>query len=367
MVKNILKIENVTKSFNGILAVNNVSITIYAGEFFSILGPSGCGKTTLLRIIAGFEIPDSGFIYLEDAIINSEPPYKRNLNTVFQNYALFPHLNIYENVAFGLKIKGLKKEIIDEKVYNSLKLVGLTGQDLKKPHQLSGGQQQRVALARAIVNEPPILLLDEPLGALDLKLRHQMQRELKDLQRRLGITFIYVTHDQEEALTMSDRIAIMKAGKIEQIGKPIEIYEKPVSSFVANFLGTSNIFTGNLTNGNGIIYTLVTENGVKIKTIGDKNVKTGLCKVMIRPEKIQIYPTEPKNFPLERVNLLKGEIEHIIYLGTILQFIINLNGDKLTVFEKNSSYINNFYENQEVFVSWDIENTLILSEKSIYN
>ena len=216
----IVRAQDVVKRFGEVAAVDGVSIEAFAGEFFSILGPSGCGKTTLLRLIAGLEEPDSGAIYLGGKLTNATPAYQRDVNMVFQNYALFPHMNVHENTAFGLKVKRVRKDEIDDRVSNALKLVGLSDMASRKPRQLSGGQQQRVALARALVNQPSVLLLDEPLGALDLKLRKQMQMELKSLQRKLGITFIYVTHDQEEALTMSDRIAVMCVGAIEQVGTP---------------------------------------------------------------------------------------------------------------------------------------------------
>ena len=360
MEKNIVQLKNVVKRFRDVTALDNVSVEIPAGQFFSILGPSGCGKTTLLRLIAGFEIPDAGEIYLEDQMINNIPPYRRNVNTVFQNYALFPHLNIYENVAFGLKLKGIKRDEIGGRVARALDLVGLSGLEKRMPKQLSGGQQQRVALARALVNEPPVLLLDEPLGALDLKLRRQMQVELKSLQKRLGITFIYVTHDQEEALTMSDRIAIMQGGKIEQLGNPSYVYEKPKTEFVANFMGISNLFKGNLRNGNGTIYTLTTPEGLEIKALGEGVRPGGNATVMVRPEKIQISPCRPEG---PSKNILHGTIEDVIYLGTVIQFIVRMNDQKLIVLEKNYDRSSEFGANQDVFLSWDIDNTFVLTEK----
>ncbi|HPZ06961.1 MAG TPA: ABC transporter ATP-binding protein [Candidatus Eremiobacteraeota bacterium] len=362
MKKNIVQIKDVVKRFGNVLALDHVSLEIPSGEFFSILGPSGCGKTTLLRLIAGFEIPDSGEIFLEDKMINSTPPYRRNVNTVFQNYALFPHMNIYDNVAFGLKLKGIGRAEIKERVMRSLDLVGLSGMGDRKPRQLSGGQQQRVALSRALVNEPPVLLLDEPLGALDLKLRRQMQVELKSLQKRLGITFIYVTHDQEEALTMSDRIAIMQTGKIEQMDIPPQIYERPRTEFVANFIGISNLFSGNLRNGNGKIYTLTTSDGFEIKATGEGIRPERNATVMVRPEKIQITPGEPKNMS-HNINILQGKIEDMIYLGNVIQFIVKLKEQKLIVLEKNYDKTFEFKPDQDVFVSWDIYSTFVLSER----
>jgi spermidine/putrescine transport system ATP-binding protein len=352
----IVCMDNIVKKFGSVVAVDNISFNIFAGEFFSILGPSGCGKTSLLRLIAGLEKSDSGLIYLNGNIINQIPPYRRDVNMVFQNYALFPHMNVYENISFGLKLKGMKKNKIDEKVSNILETVGLIGMGSRRPGKLSGGEQQRVALARALVNEPSVLLLDEPLGALDLKLRKQMQLELKSLQKKLGITFIYVTHDQEEALTMSDRIAIMNLGKLEQLGTPLEVYEHPQSEFVANFIGISNIFSGSLTNGSGSVLLLTTPDGLEIKALQNGLDYPKEATAMVRPEKIQITIDKPKNGD----NSFYGEIEDMIYLGTVVQFIMNLNGRKLTILEKNQEKNLRFSLKQKVFASWDISNTVIM-------
>lgn len=237
-------LKNVCKEFDGVEVLSNINLYIRKNEFLTLLGPSGCGKTTLLRLLGGFETPTSGDILFEGKSIVSTPPYKRKLNTVFQRYALFPHYNVFDNVAFGLKIKKLPKDEIRQKVREKLKLVGLSGYENRTIDTLSGGQQQRVAIARALVNEPELLLLDEPLGALDLKFRKEMQLELKRMQKQLGITFVYVTHDQEEALSMSDTIAVMDSGRIQQIGTPVMIYNEPVNSFVADFIGESNILYG---------------------------------------------------------------------------------------------------------------------------
>ena len=242
MAEIIVKVDNVNKKYGDNHVVKDLNMEIKKGEFLTMLGPSGCGKTTTLRMIAGFETPTDGNIYIEGEEIQNTEPFDREVNTVFQNYALFPHMTIYDNIAFGLSIKNVNKAEIKERVAEMLELVQLQGYENRKPDQLSGGQKQRVAIARALINRPKVLLLDEPLGALDLKLRKQMQFELKRLQKKLGITFIYVTHDQEEALTMSDRIAIMYGGNLEQIGTPEEIYEKPTSKFVADVIGGSNIF-----------------------------------------------------------------------------------------------------------------------------
>lgn len=352
----IVCMDNVVRKFGNVVAVDHISIDVFAGEFFSILGPSGCGKSSLLRLIAGLERPDSGLIYLNGNVINSIPPYRRDVNMVFQSYALFPHMNVSENISFGLKLKGMKKDRIDEKVSTILETVGLPGLGSRKPRQLSGGQQQRVALARALVNEPKVLLLDEPLGALDLKLRKQMQMELKSLQKKLGITFIYVTHDQEEALTMSDRIAIMKAGKLEQLGSPSDVYENPESEFVANFIGTSNLFSGSLANGNGPVLLLTTTDGMKIKALHNSADYPNQATAMVRPEKIRITLHKPEKCD----NSFHCEIEDVVYMGTFMQFIMNLNGRKLVVLEKNYDKTTKFSLNQKVFASWDMTSTVIM-------
>src|SRR4051812_15329216 len=255
-------IENVTKRFDDVVAVDDLSLEIERGSFFAMLGPSGCGKTTTLRMIGGFEEPTGGTIYLGDTEVSRLPSYKRDVNTVFQSYALFPHLSIFENVAFGLRRKGVAKSDVKQRVGDALELVDLTGREKRKPSQLSGGQQQRVALARALVNRPRVLLLDEPLGALDLKLRKQMQLELKRIQHEVGITFVHVTHDQEEAMTMADQIAVMDAGHIEQLGGPTELYETPRTAFVAGFLGVSNLIHG--TARDGVVETA--NGGIKLQT-----------------------------------------------------------------------------------------------------
>ncbi len=241
---NIIELKGITKSYGKDTILDNLSLNIKKNEFLTLLGPSGCGKTTTLKIIAGFETADSGQVVFENNIINDIPPYERQLNTVFQKYALFPHMNVYENIAFGLKLKKMPKDVIDQKVKEMLKLVALEGYENRDIEALSGGQQQRVAIARALVNEPKVLLLDEPLGALDMKLRKGMQIELKRIQQKLGITFIFVTHDQEEALTMSDTIVVMNKGVIQQMGSPEDIYNEPANAFVADFIGESNILDG---------------------------------------------------------------------------------------------------------------------------
>ena len=278
-----LELSNVKKTFGATIAVEDFSLSIAQGEFVSFLGPSGCGKTTTLRLLGGFDSPDSGDILFDGKCINDVPPNKRSLNTVFQKYSLFTHMNIYENVAFGLKIKKLDKNTIAKKVSEALRLVNLSGFESRMPDSLSGGQQQRVAIARAIVNEPEVLLFDEPLGALDLKLRQEMQLELKTLQRSLGITFVYVTHDQEEALTMSDSIVVMSHGKIQQYGSPIDIYNEPKNRFVAQFIGESNIYDGVMNED-----FCVTFLGKKIKCVDKGFENDESIDVVVRPEDVKI-------------------------------------------------------------------------------
>ena len=259
-----VRLENVIKQFGGWTAVDNISLTIEGGEFFSLLGPSGCGKSTTLSMIGGFETPSAGAIYLDGEDVSRQPSYKRDVNTVFQSYALFPHLTIFENVAFGLRRKGVKSDEVTQRTSEMLELVDLAGFAKRKPGQLSGGQAQRVALARALVNKPKLLLLDEPLGALDLKLRKQMQIELKRIQSEVGITFLFVTHDQEEAMAMSDRLAVMSKGRIEQVGTPADVYDHPATEFVASFLGASNLLPGSITAQNGAQAQVTLEDGAII-------------------------------------------------------------------------------------------------------
>lgn len=285
--KVLIKFRNIVKEFDGTIVLKGINLDIYENEFVTLLGPSGCGKTTLLRILGGFLEADEGVVIFDDEDIKELPPYKRELNTVFQKYALFPHMNVYDNIAFGLKIKKMSKDVIDQKVMRMLKLIGLEGFENKNVTTLSGGQQQRIAIARALVNEPKVLLLDEPLGALDLKLRKEMQYELKRIQQEVGITFIYVTHDQEEALTMSDKIVIMKGGEIQQVGTPQEIYNEPVNKYVANFIGESNVISG----------VMIEDYKVKFDDQIFDCVDFGFkpnekVDVVLRPEDIDIVPLE---------------------------------------------------------------------------
>ncbi len=304
--KHLIEFKNVSKSFSGNMVLDNVNLYINKKEFLTILGPSGCGKTTMLRILAGFEEQSGGEIDFNGAPLNSIPNYKRRINTVFQNYALFPHLNVFDNVAFGLKLKKLPKETIKEKVVSMLNLVNLAGFEKRKVDRLSGGQQQRVAIARALVNEPEVLLLDEPLGALDLKLRKEMQLELKNMQQTLGITFVFVTHDQEEALTMSDTIMVMNKGKIQQIGTPIDIYNEPNNAFVADFIGESNILTGIMK-----LDKLVNFCGLDFECLDFGFEPNEEVDVVIRPEDFKLS----QDMGQETNAQLKGEVLSEIFKG----------------------------------------------------
>lgn len=308
----IIRLVGISKQFNGQQVLDNINLYINRNEFLTLLGPSGCGKTTTLRIIGGFESPDVGDILFEGKKINDLPPYKRKLNTVFQRYALFTHMNVYENVAFGLKIKKMDKKVIDHKVKEVLELVNLSGYENRDIESLSGGQQQRIAIARALVNEPQVLLLDEPLGALDLKLRKDMQLELKKIQQSLGITFVYVTHDQEEALTMSDTIVVMNEGKIQQIGNPVDIYNEPKNAFVADFIGESNIIDGVMVRD---FYAEFAGKGFHCVDKGfSDNEKVD---VVIRPEDIKLVPFEE--------GMIQGVVESVIFKGVHYEMMIKGN------------------------------------------
>ena len=323
--KIVVKLDNITKSFEDGEILKPINLDVYEGEFLTFLGPSGCGKTTTLRIIAGFESPTSGKVLLDGQDVTELPPYKRNVNTVFQNYALFPHMNIFDNVAFGLVEKKTDKKVIAEKVNQMLEMVQLGKMGSRKPSQLSGGQKQRVAIARALANDPKVLLLDEPLGALDMKLRKRMQLELKALQKSLGITFIYVTHDQEEALTMSDRIVVMNKGKFEQIGTAREIYEHPKTKFVADFIGESNIFEAGVVENKDGIVKLVMENG-HVQANGKDFIKDEIVYICVRPENVHISTTPAENFTL------KGYVTDQIFVGNAVKTVVSLpNGDQVKV------------------------------------
>ena len=315
-----IRLDRVTKSFGDVIAVDDLTLEIPRGSFFALLGPSGCGKTTTLRMIGGFEEPTAGLIYLGEREVSGTPPYKRDVNTVFQSYALFPHLSIFENVAFGLRRKGTRGGNLKGKVEEMLDLVQLSGYGKRKPRQLSGGQQQRVALARALVNSPRVLLLDEPLGALDLKLRKEMQLFIKRLQHDVGITFIHVTHDQEEAMTMADRIAVMNEGQIEQLGTPDELYERPQTAFVASFLGISNLLTGAVAGPDEVRL----EDGTTVRVRnGSLNGRKGRVAVGIRPEKIRPDDHDPNRLP--------GKVKERAYIGVSTQYIVETPNGNITV------------------------------------
>lgn len=328
----LIEIRNLTKSFGAVRAVDGVDLDIHAGEFLTLLGPSGSGKTTVLRMIAGFETPDSGSVQLNGVDITYLPPYERDVNTVFQDYALFPHMDVISNIEYGLRVKGIAKDERRQKALKALEQVRLSGYENRKPNQLSGGQRQRVALARALVNRPSVLLLDEPLGALDLKLRQQMQIELKELQREVGITFIFVTHDQEEALTMSDRIAVFDKGRIQQLDKPSAIYERPTNEFVAGFVGISNLISG----------------AAAQAILGKSGTFT------VRPEKIHIGK------PQSNMRSAEGLIKEVEYLGPSTRFLVQLDaGVTLMALRQNSAESSLDVEalrNSRTTLSWEHSN-----------
>ena len=327
-----VRLEDVTKTYGpDVVAVDHITLDVVDGEFFSLLGPSGCGKTTTLRMIGGFEEPTSGRIELQGKDVTWLPPYQRNVNTVFQSYALFPHLSIFENVAFGLRRKHVKGDEVKQRVGEALELVQLVGYESRKPGQLSGGQAQRVALARALVNRPAVLLLDEPLGALDLKLRKQMGIELKRIQREVGITFVYVTHDQEEAMTMSDRIAVMNKGRYEQLAGPETLYERPATRFVAGFVGASNLLEGRV-GSDGDMWTVTLPSGAVVrapKSLGDIG---NAGAIGVRPEKLALLEPGQES----RGNRLDGVVVDTSYLGVITQYVVEGDGGlRLLVSEQN--------------------------------
>ena len=332
-----VRLERVSKHFGDLVAVRDLDLDIGSGEFFTLLGPSGCGKTTTLRMIAGFEQPTAGRVLIDGADVAGLPSYKRPTNTVFQSYALFPHLSVKDNVAFGLRRKRVPKDEIKRRVDGELERVGLAAEINRRPNQLSGGQQQRVALARALVNLPKVLLLDEPLGALDLKLRKGLQVELKRIQRDVGITFVYVTHDQEEALTMSDRIAVMSNGIVEQVDTPENVYERPATTFVAGFIGVSNLMPGMVKSASGGRAMIELDTGIEVEASVDGIAGGERCHAVVRPEKLQISPAsaEPSRDGLPGVD---GVVRSSIYLGTATQIEVSLPGDVfMTVLVPNAS------------------------------
>ncbi|HEY9901191.1 MAG TPA: ABC transporter ATP-binding protein [Candidatus Sericytochromatia bacterium] len=357
-----VELRKVFKVFDGETAVRGVDLTIHRGEFFSILGPSGCGKTTTLRLIAGFEMPSAGEVLIQGQSMNHIPPHRRPVNTVFQSYALFNHLRVSENVAFGLRLKKIKPSEVEERVKQALKQVKLEGLANRFPSQLSGGQQQRVALARALVNRPTVVLLDEPLGALDLKLRKEMQVELSNLHKDLGLTFVLVTHDQEEAMSLSDRIAVMRAGKIEQIGTPADIYERPQTTFVADFIGDTNLFKGRLDSVDTSSLQITTTTGLKIvvqpKSPQDAPSNSHELVVSVRPEKIRLSLTPPES----KINCFEGRLQHVMYLGTHVHYLVELlSGDRITVMLPNVT--NKLPDpNTPVYARWAASDCLALEE-----
>ncbi|MEC4984087.1 MAG: ABC transporter ATP-binding protein [Oscillatoria sp. PMC 1068.18] len=357
-----VELRKVFKVFHGETAVRGVDIAIHPGEFFSILGPSGCGKTTTLRLIAGFETPSAGEVLIQHKSMNQVPAYRRPVNTVFQSYALFNHLSVAENIAFGLRIKKLSKSEVEARVKEALKSVQMLDYAKRFPNQLSGGQQQRVALARALVNRPAVVLLDEPLGALDLKLRKEMQVVLSKLHNELGLTFVMVTHDQEEALSLSDRIAVMRGGKIEQIGSPAEIYERPRTAFVADFIGDTNLFEGRVTADEASVVKVFTGKGLEIRVKTDEQQRSlpqnsHKVVVSVRPEKIKLSLEPPTSVP----NCFEARLKHIMYLGTHIHYVVELtaSGDSLQVMQPNT--IAKLPEvNSSIYAHWLAEDCLAL-------
>lgn len=356
----------VTPEGNLLNAVDHVTMQIKNGEFFSMLGSSGCGKTTSLRMIAGFEWPTQGEVYIEGKAMGHTPPFQRKVNTVFQNYALFQHMTVFQNVAFGLEMEGAPKDEIEKRVKRALEMVQLTGMERRKPRQLSGGQQQRVALARALVKTPDVLLLDEPLGALDLKLRKEMQLELKALQQQLGITFIYVTHDQEEALTMSDRIAVMSKGKVMQMGTPVEIYERPANKFVADFIGESNFLDGKIKSisaNEASVYVPALNAELSGVPMSKDLVNGEEVVISIRPEKIRIVEADS-----EKEGVFRAKVVNSIYIGSDTHVFLDCSGLRLKVMEQNHiSRLDPFsfyHKDQEVGVYLMPENTLVLKKEA---
>lgn len=359
-IKNDVELRKVFKVYNGETAVRGIDLSIRQGEFFSILGPSGCGKTTTLRLIAGFEEPTAGEVLIRGQAMAGVPPYRRPVNTVFQSYALFNHMTVWDNIAFGLRIKNCAKTELQQRVGEALNLVKMESFARRFPAQLSGGQQQRVALARALVNRPTVVLLDEPLGALDLKLRKEMQVELSNLHRELGVTFIMVTHDQEEALSLSDRIAVMNDGRVEQVGTPKQIYEFPQSPFVADFIGDTNLLRGQIEWADSTMLKVTTPNGLKVVVKTPEpwnNTHTKQVVLSVRPEKIHLSLDNPGSL----TNCFEGQLKHTMYLGTHVHYMVELSsGDCLTVLQSNR--LEHLPENDTpIYVHWAAADCLALA------
>ena len=353
----IVSLADVTKRYGEVTAVDRLSLDIARGEFLTLLGPSGSGKTTTLMMIAGFENPDSGGVFLEGEMVTFKPPYKRNIGMAFQSYALFPHLTIFDNIAFPLRMRRRPKDEIGREVARTLELVRLSGYQRRYPRQLSGGQQQRVALARALVYNPPVLLMDEPLGALDKKLREHMQLEIKHLHESIGITIIYVTHDQSEALTMSDRIALMNEGRIEQVGSPTELYERPVNHFVADFIGDTNLLAEMEVAGQGEgALSLVCASGLKLNLPAAGKEVPAKVSLAIRPERIAILGPEE-----ERDQVFGGRVEEVVYLGDTYRYSVLLEGcQEVTVNVKNDLTREVLKKGREVRVGWNHKDVNLL-------
>jgi spermidine/putrescine transport system ATP-binding protein len=356
-----ISLQSVGKRFGSVVAVRETNLDIHDGEFFSMLGPSGCGKTTTLRMIAGFEVPDEGSVLLRGIDVTSTPPNQRNVNTVFQHYALFPHMSVYDNVSFGLELKKVPRGERRERVAEMLRVVQLEGMEKRKPQQLSGGQQQRVALARALVNRPAALLLDEPLGALDVKLRKQMQLELKRIQSELGTTFVYVTHDQEEALTMSDRIAVMNGGDIEQIGDPKEIYEHPLTPFVADFVGSLNAFDLRVDEVSDGVAVMRVNERERLVVPSSSGTRAGdELRVAVRPERVRI---EPRNGRApEGGSLVEGTVVELVYLGGLTQFHVDTGAAGRIVSHRMDDEVAAVLEpGKRVVLTWPAEHAYVLA------
>ncbi len=362
-----VRLERVSKHYHDVVAVGDLSLDIVRGEFFSLLGPSGCGKTTTLRMIGGFEQVTAGTVHLGEQDVTDLPPHRRDVNTVFQSYALFPHLDIFENVAFGLRRRKVPQEEIRRRVGEMLELVELPHVERRRPDQLSGGQQQRVALARALINQPRVLLLDEPLGALDLKLRKQMQIELKRIQEEVGITFIYVTHDQDEAMTMSDRIAVMQAGRIEQLGDPSELYERPRTAFVAGFLGVSNLLGGSIVERDAEYARVRLDDGETVLVPGWAAPRTARVQVGVRPEKLRLVASTGPAALAHRepgLNHLHGTVVDASYVGVSTEYLVHMDdGHAIKVYAQNietSGAAQAHPPGQPVALSWQPQHTFVI-------
>jgi spermidine/putrescine transport system ATP-binding protein len=344
-----VELRGVTKHYGEVLASDNVSLQVRKGEFFSLLGPSGCGKTTCLRMIAGFEDPDSGTVHLRGKVVNDVPPYRRAIGMVFQNLALFPHMNVFKNIAFGLKMKGMSPSRIRKRVTQMLGVVGLEGIERRRIDQLSGGQQQRVALARALITDPAVLLLDEPLGALDLKLRLQMQTELRRVHTEVGTTFIFVTHDQGEAMAMSDRIAVMSKGSVQQVGTPVDIYRHPQNSFVADFIGETNLLEGRLVQSD-----LVDVDGIAIRVNRQNDIPSRRVRISIRPEDVHLAME-----PLGTANTFDGVVERLTYKGARVTVQVRVR-DIVVRAEAAASSVAGLRDGRGVVIGWDPSDAIVL-------